>query len=154
MGRFSSVVTKLNCFHRQRNPEKHVPIPQDDYDVFRARGQEILRSMLIQSEQQGQCVNWAAAIGKATESSADDDMVRHERINRLKDLKRSLERRRRFDSAGSFSINMLTYKAVDAIRPSQPVSPGKASNFDDRSRSSASTKSNATTNVIDEDTEY
>jgi hypothetical protein len=154
MSRFSSIVSKLNCFnHHPRNPDKHFPMPQDEFEEFRSRGQEILKSMLIQSERQESSVNWAAAI-------QDFEVENQERTrHQLWHFKRALERRKRFDNAGSFSINMLTYKTVDATIPAKPSSPSgssrrtsNCSNADDRS--SASTKSNATIYVIGEDIEY
>jgi hypothetical protein len=157
MARFTSVVSKLNCFNNQRNPDKHVPFPHDDYDEFQCRGQQILRSMFAQSEQQGKGESWAAAIQKFEQE--EQERIHYQRMNNIRHLNRALERRRRFDNDGSFSINMVTFKAVDVTKPihKAPSSVSNksylnCSNYDDRS--SASTKSNVSMHVIDEDIEF
>lgn len=48
-------------------------------------------------------------IQNITQGGNDDD-GRQSKVERLKSLKRALERRRKFDNKGSFAINMVTYR--------------------------------------------
>ena len=101
---------------------------------------------------------------------------RQHKANRLKFLKRALDRRKKFDNKGSFAINMVTYqdnnnnnnnnthsnnsnkndgKNNDMDCPTASSS-GSISGCDDRSRSSISTcvSNDFTLRVIDEETAY
>lgn len=87
------------------------------------------------------------------------------KVKRLKVLKRALERRRKFDTKGSFAVNMVTYR--DNTSPSarrrntyeyidhDTTATSSVSCCDERSRSSISTMSNdVMLQVIDEETAY
>jgi hypothetical protein len=86
------------------------------------------------------------------------------KIKRLNVLKRALERRRKFDTKGSFAVNMVTYR--DGTSPSarrrntneyidHDTTATSVAGCDDRSRSSISTMSNdVMLQVIDEETAY
>lgn len=161
MGGFSSLWKCLPQRHRRQ--ERHVPVPVDEIEEFRARGQSILRAMLTpqavtaaapaaassrggggngealsstkttgrnknnnnaDTDEDAADVDWAAVIQKANQlhQEEEDKLHRKQRILSLKKMKRALERRRRHDAVGSFSINMLTYRTVDATQPASPLS--------------------------------
>jgi hypothetical protein len=163
----------------RRKQERHIPVPIDEIEEYRQRGQSILRAMLTPqvvvvdspiistsiSEAKGKksslsspsqigttvhdpnsmhrCisnenmihtptsrqdydVDWVAVIQKANELHQEEQERLREKksscnnspkVKRLKQLKRALEKRRRYDQSGSFSINMLTYRTEDDTQP-------------------------------------
>ena len=98
-------------------------------------------------------------------TSPKNNEPRQYKVKRLKVLKRALERRRKFDTKGSFAVNMITYR--DNTSPSarrrntyecidhDTTATSSVSCCDERSRSSISTMSNdVMLQVIDEETAY
>jgi len=80
----------------------------------REEGQALLRSMVVSSEE----VDWAAVIAKANELHRKEQLYLQHKNRRQRRLlervqKRALQKRRRVDSIGSFSVNMLTFRGPD-----------------------------------------
>jgi hypothetical protein len=90
------------------------------------------RNRVRNNKRQEYDVDWAAVIQKANEIQEEEkERIRRYRddnntttrsdysskILRLKKMKRALERRRKYDEDGSFSVNMLTYRTADDIHP-------------------------------------
>lgn len=78
----------------------------------REEGQALLRRMVVSSSE----VDWAAVIAKANELHAKEQawLQSKNRRQRLKLQKRALQKRKRHDSIGSFSVNMLTFRSSDS----------------------------------------
>jgi hypothetical protein len=86
------------------------------------------RALCSRSERPEYEVDWAAVIKTANDLYEEEQQRlrristgstshNNPRIKNLKKTKRALERRRQYDEAGSFSINMLTYRTVDDTQP-------------------------------------
>lgn len=80
----------------------------------REEGQALLREMVLSSS----TVDWAAVIAKANElHTKEQEWIRqHNRRERRmfrRVQRRALLKRRRYDSCGSFSVNMLTFRVVE-----------------------------------------
>lgn len=83
----------------------------------REEGQALLRSMVLSSSE----VDWAAVIAKANELHTKEQAWLRQRNRRQKRLfrrlqKRALSKRRKYDSSGSFSVNMLTFRKDEQQR--------------------------------------
>ena len=81
-------------------------------ELERKEGQALLRSMATGSNDK---VDWQAIIKKAEElHKREQEWLRqqdsHERRLFVQRQRRALQKRRKYDSIGSFSINMLTYR--------------------------------------------
>lgn len=79
----------------------------------REEGQALLRSMVLSSTE----VDWAAVIAKANELHRKEQAWLNSKNKRQRKLleklqKRALVKRRRQDSIGSFSVNMLTFRST------------------------------------------
>lgn len=77
----------------------------------REEGQALLRSMVLSSSE----VDWAAVIAKANELHTKEEAWLRKRNRRQRRVfrrlqKRALTKRRKYDSSGSFSVNMLTFR--------------------------------------------
>uniref|UniRef100_A0A7S4AXB2 Uncharacterized protein n=1 Tax=Pseudo-nitzschia australis TaxID=44445 RepID=A0A7S4AXB2_9STRA len=103
-----------------------------------------------------------------TKGENKDSHGRREKVQRLKLLKRALERRRKLDSKGSFAINMVTYRDENktsgrelrdtpaaAVGKNHDSNSGDNLGCDDRSDSVTTYMSNDfTLRVIDEEVQY
>mmetsp|Transcript_28770 Transcript_28770/g.52058 ORF Transcript_28770/g.52058 Transcript_28770/m.52058 type:complete len:157 (+) Transcript_28770:344-814(+) len=85
----------------------------------REEGQALLRRMVLSSED----VDWAAVIQKANELHRKEQAYLQSKNKRQRKLieklqRRALSKRKRHDSIGSFSVNMLTFRsaAMDATK--------------------------------------
>lgn len=89
----------------------------------REEGQALLRSMVVSSSE----VDWAAVIAKANELHKKEQSLLQKKSKRERKLlerlqKRALNRRRRQDTIGSFSVNMLTFRGPEEGKSSTSVS--------------------------------
>lgn len=80
----------------------------------REEGQALLRRMVVSSEE----VDWAAVIAKANELHRKEQHYLQSKNKRQRRLlerlqRRALHKRRRHDSIGSFSVNMLTFRSPE-----------------------------------------
>jgi glutamate-1-semialdehyde aminotransferase len=80
----------------------------------REQGQALLRSMVVSSSDD---VDWAAVIAKANELHRKEQLYLSRKNRRQRKMldklqKRALIKRRRHDSIGSFSVNMLTFRST------------------------------------------
>lgn len=80
----------------------------------REQGQALLRSMVVSSSD----VDWAAVIAKANELHRKEQLYLNRKNKRQRKMldklqKRALSKRRRHDSIGSFSVNMLTFRGTE-----------------------------------------
>ena len=80
----------------------------------REEGQALLRSMVLSSSE----VDWAAVIAKANELHTKEQAWLTKRNRRQGRMFRTLEKRalikrRKYDSSGSFSVNLLTFRMSD-----------------------------------------
>jgi hypothetical protein len=80
----------------------------------RVEGQALLREMVLSSSE----VDWAAVIAKANELHSREEAWLKKRNRRQRKLfrrlqERALAKRRKYDSSGSFSVNMLTFRISD-----------------------------------------
>ena len=103
-----------------------------------------------------------------TKGENKDSSGRRDKVQRLKLLKRALERRRKLDSNGSFAINMVTYRDENdtsdrelldtpaaAAGKNHDINNGDNLACDDRSDSVTTSISNDfTLRVIDEEMQY
>ena len=91
----------------------------------REEGQALLRRMVVSSEE----VDWAAVIQKANELHRKEQVYLQSKNKRQRKLleklqRRALSKRKRHDSIGSFSVNMLTFRktAMDTTKTSGSIS--------------------------------
>ena len=95
----------------------------------REEGQALLRSMVVSSSE----VDWAAVIAKAHELHTKEQAWLQSKNKRQRKLleklqRRALQKRRKYDSIGSFSVNMLTFRGPEEVKSG--VSVGNTSHDD------------------------
>jgi hypothetical protein len=112
MGNSSASPSSLLCCLGQRKNKQDA---FREMEMQREEGQALLRSMVVSSSE---AVDWAAVIAKANELHRQEQAwlrkqtQRDRRVFRKRQQK-ALRQRRRFDSIGSFSVNLLTYRMAD-----------------------------------------
>lgn len=190
MPTLTALLSKLDCSSSKRKSEwQELPASTENDELieFRSRGQDVLRELLRQEcdkplspvdAPRKDKVDWQAVLAKASELQKEEEDLHkkrshtHQKVGRLKMLKRAMERRMQ-DNAGSFSANLKTYpeESKNSSAPfmnshsrsgaptSRRVDSGGQIIFcshsaDDWSRCSASTRSVITMHVIEEELEY
>jgi hypothetical protein len=94
----------------------------------RQEGRDLLEQMVTKGDQ----IDWAAVIAKAHELHAKEQAwlrkkgLSHQRIFK-RQQQRALRKRKRYDSVGSFSVNLLTYRSVHASSTSSSVAVSSSS---------------------------
>lgn len=172
MPKLLGLLSKLKCYHKHKADWESLPSNVDDDRMeFESHGQEVLAALMQRdiggADISGEEVDWIAGVAKARRIQKEElPQKREGKIGRLKQLKRSLERRMQ-DGKATFSANMVTYSISEiskshaglrrTSRPRRINSTGQilfSSTVDDHSRCSASTRSVHTMHVIDEELEY
>jgi hypothetical protein len=108
-------MSKLDCLS-ERRPASSTP-DSSLHDIFseeiRERGQAVLRAMITENRDN---IDWTAVIRTSNELHEQEQRWLKEekpRKYRRESQRRALERRKKVDAAGSFSVNMLTYRGYD-----------------------------------------
>jgi hypothetical protein len=192
-------VVLFGCFSRNKKGDKsHIVSPvknknkNTDNAEFRLRGQEVLKALLEDdnsetsneycygtnhinsnnNQRMKNKFNWNTIVRNTKDLPKEEKekFNRHQKINRLKLLKRAMERRR-LDNTGSWNANIVTYydndKPIRKKISHENKGGSSTSNVnlsleanttkfvsDEISRSSCSTRSIGTLQVIDEELEY
>uniref|UniRef100_A0A7S1UP92 Uncharacterized protein n=1 Tax=Grammatophora oceanica TaxID=210454 RepID=A0A7S1UP92_9STRA len=86
-------------------------------DEEREEGQALLRSMITSPGTSADDVDWAAVIAKANELHCREQewLRKQDRKDRRlfhQRQRKALQKRKRFDAIGSFSVNLLTYRMM------------------------------------------
>jgi hypothetical protein len=87
-------------------------LPDIFSEEIRERGQAKLRAMITVNRDD---IDWAAVIRTSNELNEQEQSWLKEmpREDRRKSQRRALKRRKKVDAAGSFSVNLLTYRGYD-----------------------------------------
>jgi hypothetical protein len=112
----SLAISKLDCFS-ERRPASTPDSPLEDMSSkeirqFRERGQAVLQAMITENRDN---IDWAAVIRTSNKLHEQEQRWLKEkpRKDRRKSQKQALERRKKVDAAGSFTVNMLTHRGYD-----------------------------------------
>ena len=109
MGNSGSSISKLACFSQKQRHPSDLP-SAEEFNEFRERGQAILRELL--SSNNNTKIDWAEVIKTANDLHTQEQawLKYQSRKERYKFQKRALDRRKKYESTGSFSMNLLTYR--------------------------------------------
>jgi hypothetical protein len=105
--------SKLDCFSERKSASStpDSSLHAISSEEIRERGQAVLRAMITENRDD---IDWAAVIRTSNALHEQEQrrwLKEMPREDRRKSQRRALERRKRVDAAGSFSVNMLTYQS-------------------------------------------
>ncbi|KAL7557260.1 hypothetical protein ACA910_001791 [Epithemia clementina (nom. ined.)] len=115
MGNCRSVLIPSSINHHSVSPRSAATTPaEEEQDLLqkleqdRREGRALLRRIVVKSDD----VDWKSVIAKADSlhQKQQEKLKQQEQRNRRREKKRALDLRKKYDAAGSFSVNLLTMK--------------------------------------------